>query len=104
MIIHEPETIPPDTLLEYNIVDQWDDFDPYSCVNCNMPFDSMAGRLPYLLPCRHNACLACLKLSIEEDNKHFDCPIDNCFVMSLEEVKENKELFSKVKTRERSRT
>lgn len=69
-----------------------------------MPFDSMAGRLPYMLPCRHNACLACIKQSVEFDRKNFDCPIDNCFVTSLEDVKENKELFQKVKTRERSRT
>jgi hypothetical protein len=56
------------------------------------------------MPCRHNACLACVRKSVEQDRTNFDCPIDNCFIRSLEEVKENKELFSKVKLRERSKT
>jgi hypothetical protein len=61
LIDHIEEPTNPDTLLEYNIVDNWDEHDPYSCVKCGLPFDSMLGRLPYLLPCRHNACLNCLK-------------------------------------------
>jgi len=98
------EETPMDSVLDLNIVDNknivenWDAFDPYSCVSCGLPFDSKLGRLPFLLPCRHNACLNCLKQKLENEMKDFDCPIDNCFVQNLEEVKENKLLFQKVKT------
>ena len=65
IIDHVRDETPPDSKLEFNIVDRWDEVDPYSCVTCQLPFDSKVGRLPYLLPCRHNACLNCLKDCLE---------------------------------------
>lgn len=46
IIEHVKDPTPPDSMLEYNIVDNWDEYDPYSCVTCKLPFDSMLGRLP----------------------------------------------------------
>ena len=65
LVDYVTDPTPPDTLLEYNIVENWDEHDPYSCVSCGLPFDSKLGRLPFLLPCRHNACLNCLTDKLE---------------------------------------
>lgn len=98
---HAKQDSTPDALLEYNIVDRWDERDPYSCVTCNLPFDALVDRIPYTLPCNHNVCINCLKDALEQQRIDYECPVDNCFVTNLGEVKENRDLFSKVKSRAR---
>jgi hypothetical protein len=56
--------------------------------------------MPFMLPCRHNACIDCIRQSIDIDNINFDCPIDNCFIVKVSEAKENRDLFTKVSLKE----
>jgi len=84
VIEHVGVDTPPDSRLDKKIVQNWDEVDPYSCVSCGMPFDSMKDRLPYLMPCRHNACIHCLREKLVEQRVDFDCPIDSAFVTKME--------------------
>ena len=55
------------------------------CQNCKCTFND--GRRPFLLPCGHNLCEACLGKSLYAD-KRFFCPFDKTF-LKLENCKLN---------------
>ena len=74
------------------------------CVVCEKPFDSMLGRLPYDLPCKHVSCMDCIVTTIEVEQRQFICPLENAFLNSVSEAVYNKDLFRRVKIKERELT
>ena len=61
--------------IERTISDEWDRAEEYICVKCKEPFNSLKDRIPYMLPCQHNACETCIKKG-DEDRTDFACPVD----------------------------
>lgn len=64
----------------------------------------MLGRMPYSMPCKHVACYDCIYQKVVVEGDEFVCPFEGAFVNNMSEPVYNKELFCKVKTRERELT
>lgn len=98
--LEQTEETVPDSRINENMVQTWDDADEFVCISCKRPFNSLKDLLPYMLPCQHNACQECIKEK-EEIGANFECPIDNCFIDRIDQAEFNNQLFKKVKIRER---
>ena len=86
--------------LENTIEDPWDRAEEYTCVKCKELFSSIKDKVPYMLPCQHNACGVCI-LKGEDGRKEFVCPIDFVIIDGIHMAERNSSLFQKVKERER---